>query len=201
MKPVLLLCLVALAGGTVAVGQEIGTIYSGRSDVPELGTVEFPPGQWSLEFRVSPPVPNPTSRPDYFGFRKVGGTLERLGFRRYSPATAPDQLVHLCDGIMEQLGEGAPKDLVGSAEVGEVVPLRFDPVLSRIKVDEKDISFSFIKVAQKHGPNWICFAHIYSSDGWAFVVFHASPSVLDPYTAQSVSWISRDSTTPPSAGK
>ena len=171
-------------------GQDIGTKYSGRTEVPSLGTVEFPAGEWYLELRRPPPNPNPAHRPDYFGFRKVGDTPERLGFRRYAPATAPDQLSHLLDGIGEELGEGVPYEELGAKpEFGTTYPLRFEPDLSRIKPTESDIAFSFINIKPNRPLNWLCHAHLFSKDGWAFVVFHASPSVTNPDTVRDITWI------------
>ena len=95
-----------VAGLAISRSQDIGTKYSGRAEVPGLGAITFPAGDWFLEFRRAPPTPNPAHRPDYFGFRKVSDTPERLGFRRYDPATAPDQLVHCLDGISEDLRLG-----------------------------------------------------------------------------------------------
>ena len=111
MKFTLLLCVFIVASVATNQAQEIGTKYSGRAEIPGLGTIEFPTGEWFLEFRRPPPIPNPARRPDYFGFRKVSDTPERLGFRRYDPATAPEQLVHCIDGIAEDL-EYVPEVLI-----------------------------------------------------------------------------------------
>ena len=192
MKITILFCALAAAISTTGHAQNIGTKYSGRSDVPGLGTVVFPAGQWFLEFRKAPPNPNPAHRPDYFGFRKVGDTPERLGFRRYDPATAPSELIHLLDGIGEDLGQGAPYTELGTAsEAGSIHPMRYQPDLARIKPSDADISFSFISIYPKPPSNWLCHAHIFSRSGWAFVVFHASTSVIDPETVEDVTRVSR----------
>ncbi|MEO6751061.1 MAG: hypothetical protein ABIP85_04720 [Chthoniobacteraceae bacterium] len=201
MKTTFLSFLFVFAGLTISRGQDTGTKYSGRADVPGLGIVTFPAGDWFLEFRRPPPTPNPAGRPDYFGFRKVADTPERLGFRRYDPASAPDQLVHCLDGITEELGEGAPvEELKVPIPVGESFPMRVVPPLSFIKPTTGDIAFSFIRV-RDHAPNWLCHAHLFSRGGWAFVVFHASPSVTNPDTVRDVTWISRPPAKPSILGE
>ena len=183
-----------VAGIAIGRGQDIGTKYSGRAEVPGLGIIQFPAGEWFLEFRRPPPTPNPAHRPDYFGFRKVAETPERLGFRRYDPATAPDQLVHCLDGIGEDLGEGAPaEELKTPAVPGEIYTMRVVPPLSLIKPTTDDIAFSFIRIRDRL-PNWLCHAHLFSRDGWVFVVFHASPTVTNPDTVRDITWISRPPT-------
>ena len=175
-------------------GQDIGTKYSGRAEVSGLGIIQFPAGEWFLEFRRLPPTPNPAHRPDYFGFRKVAGAPERLGFRRYDPATAPDQLVHCLDGITEELGEGLPfEERKAPAVPGESYPMRVVPPLSYIKPTTDDLAFSFIRVRDQ-APNWICHTHLFSRDGWVFMIFHASPTVTNPDTVRDITWISRSPT-------
>ncbi len=190
MKAAFLFSLLLVAGLALSRSQDIGTKYSGRVEVPGLGTVEFPAGEWFLEFRRSPPTPNPAHRPDYFGFRKVSDIPERLGFRRYDPATAPDQLAHCLDSIGEDLGEGAPREELGiPAAEGTYYSMRFEPPLSNIKPTTDDIAYSFITIRPNQPRNWLCHAHLFSRDGWAFVVFHASPSVTNPDTVRDITWI------------
>jgi hypothetical protein len=185
------LIVLLFASLSLSRGQDIGAKYSGRADVPGLGTVEFPAGEWFLEFRRPPPTPNAAHRPDYFGFRKFADTPERLGFRRYDPATAPDQLVHCLDGIGEDLGEGAPKEELGiPAAQGEHYSMRLEPPLSYIKPTTDDIAYSFISIRPNRPLNWLCHTHLFSRDGWVFVVFHASPAVTNPDTVRDITWIS-----------
>ena len=188
----LLLSYLAFAGFVNSFGQEIGNKFSGKAEVPGLGLVEFPAGNWILEFRLTPPNPNPSHRPDYFGFKKTGDMPVRLGFRRYAPAIAPDNLSHLLDGIAEDLGEGAPSEVLGKGYYVDSTsnPLRFSPEISRMTKTETDISFSFINIKPSRTLNWLCHAHLYSREGWVYVVFHASPSVIDPETVSLVSWTS-----------
>ena len=198
MKAAFLFLFIVVASVATSLGQDIGTKYSGRAEIPGLGTVEFPAGEWFLEFRRPPPTPNPAHRPDYFGFRKVSDTPERLGFRRYEPAIAPDQLVHCLDGIAEDLGEGAPSEELKTTAVGSTsYPMRFEPPLSYIKPTTDDIAYSFINIKPGRPLNWLCHAHLFTRDGWAFVVFHASPSVTNPDTVRDLTWISRPPTKPP----
>ena len=195
MKFTLLLCVFIVASVATNQAQEIGTKYSGRAEIPGLGTIEFPTGEWFLEFRRPPPIPNPARRPDYFGFRKVSDTPERLGFRRYDPATAPEQLVHCIDGIAEDLGEGAPsEELPKHAAEGTSYPMLYDPPLSLIKPATADIAYSFINVRADRPLNWLCHAYLFSRRGWVFVIFHASPSVTNPATVQAITWISNPPT-------
>ena len=118
--------------------------------------------------------------------------LERLGFRRYEPAIAPGNLSHLLDGIAEDVGEGAPSEVLGVNYYGDSTgyPLRFAPEISRMKKTESDIACSFINIKPKRALNWLCHAHLYSREGWVYVVFHASPSVTDPETISFVTWAS-----------
>ena len=197
MKSTLLSFLFVVAGLSMSRGQDIGTKYSGRAEIPGLGIVVFPAGEWLLEFRRPPPIPNPAHRPDYFGFRKVSDTPERLGFRRYDPATAPHQLVHCIDGIGEDLAEGAPTEELRTPHAeGTSYPMRFEPPLSYIKPTTDDIAFSFINVRPDRPLNWLCHAHLFSRGGWAFVVFHASPSVTNPDTVRDITWIPQPPTKP-----
>jgi hypothetical protein len=190
MKTVLSLLFIVLLGAPAAFCQEIGKQeYTGRAEIADLGVVVFPPGKWQLEFRIPPPKPNPTCRPDYFGFRKVGEPVERLGFRRYSPEIAPQQLIGICDGLQESFGLGAPSELVLPKDAEpEVEMMRLLPDnLAQVK---NDISISFITRVPKAGQVWLCHAHVYSWDGWAYVVFHSSTAVLDPDIVRDLEWIS-----------
>jgi hypothetical protein len=191
MKTTLLvLCLLATVFTSHA--QDVGTKYSGRSTVAGLGAVDFPPGEWFLEFRHEPPEPNPAHRPDYFGFRKVGDTPERLGFRRYTPATANPQLVRYLDGLNDGLTEGVPNEALPATAVGGMsYPMRFNPPLSAIDPATKEIAYSFINVKPGRPLNWLCHAYLYRRDGWVYVIFHASPSVTNPDTVQEIEWVSR----------
>jgi hypothetical protein len=202
MKQRLLVNLLVLATVMAAHSQEIGTRFAGRCEVAGLGTVGFPPGEWYLEFRRAPPNPNPAKRPDYFGFRKVSDPPERLGFRRYDPAIAPSVLYRLLDGIGESLGQGAPQEELGSQDgLGTTYPMRSVPETSRMKLTDTDIAYSFISTHPKRPLNWLCHAHLYSKDGWAFVVIHASPAVLDPDTVRGITWISPASAAPAASRK
>ena len=78
MNTKLILFTFASVSSVICFGQEIGSKYSQKEEVPGLDLVEFPAGEWHLEFRVAPPSPNPSHRPDYFGFRKTRDTLERV---------------------------------------------------------------------------------------------------------------------------
>ena len=192
MKAVFLFLLVT--GIATSRSQDIGTKYSGRAEVPGLGIIQFPAGEWFLEFRRPSPTPNPANRPDYFGFRKVGDTPERLGFRRYNPAFAPIKLAHYLDGISEELGEGVPfEERKNPAVPGESYPMRVVPPLSYIKPTTDDIAYSFIRIREQF-PNWLCHAHLFSTAGSVFVIFHASPSVTNPDTVRDITWISPPST-------
>jgi hypothetical protein len=190
MKLALLIFVCAIATLATIHCQEIGTKYSGRAEIPGLGVVEFPAGEWFLEFRRSPPVPNPAHRPDYFGFRKVAELPERLGFRRYSAETAAEQLAHYLDGIGEDLGEGAPSEVLGVSAVSSTsYPMRFEPPIGQIKPDTTDIVYSFINVKPTRPLHWLCHAHLYTKQGEVFVIFHASPMVTDPETVREINWI------------
>ena len=192
MKPLLLICLWLMSGTWVLMAQEIGTKYSGRAEVPGLGTVEFPAGEWFLEFRRPPPTPNPAHRPDYFGFRKVADIPERIGFQRYSPETAAERLWNYLDGLGERLGEGAPPEELGStSNGGTIYPLRFEPSIGHLKPDTRHISYSFINIKEGRPLNWLVHTHLSSKNGWVFIVIHASPSVTNPDMARDLTWISR----------
>ena len=170
-------------------GQEIGTKYSGTTKISGLGTLEFPPGEWLLEFRRPRPTPNPAHRPDYFGFRKISNVPERLGFRLYEPDTAMAQLVRYLDGIGEDLGEGAPREELGiPAGDGATYPMRLQPTISHITPTTDDIAYSFISIRPNQPLNWLCHTHLFSRHGWVFVAFHASPSVTNPDTVRDIAW-------------
>jgi hypothetical protein len=195
MKSSVLIAALLITWLATSPGQEIGTKYSGSAEIPGLGVVDFPAGEWFLEFRHPPPTPNPARRPDYFGFRKVSPIPERLGFRCYDPITAPGQLVHCLDGIGEDLGEGAPSEALGSIPTGGTIyPMRIEPSLSDIKADTKEIAYSFIHINSKRPLNWLCHTFLFSKEGWAFVIFHASPSVTNPDTVRELTWIHRPAT-------
>lgn len=191
MKLIIVFCFLGAAIGAEVRGEEKVVRYSGNSNVPGLGTVLFPGGEWFLEFRRPPPNPNPAGRPDYFGFRKVGETPERLGFRRYDVDSAPVQLSHLMDGILETLGEGAPAEELGVREFGESNLLRMEPDASRLKPSDSDIWLSFINIRPSRPLNWLCHAHLYAKEGWVFAIVHASSAVLNPEIVATVSWTSK----------
>lgn len=188
VRATLLPCALFVVLTVAAHGQEIGVRYSGKAEVPGLGSVVFPDGEWFLEFRTPPANPNPARRADYFGFRKVADTPERLGFRRYDPTTAPAHLFHCLDGLAENLGEGAPSEMLGTTSGSSTnYPMRIVPPHSDLKPTTNDIAYSFINVKPGRRLNWLCHTHLYSRDGWVFVVFHASPSVTDPDTVRFIS--------------
>ena len=192
MKPLLLFCVCLVGSVWTLTAQEVGTKYSGRAEVPGLGTVEFPAGEWFLEFRRPPPTPNPQHRPDYFGFRKVAEVPERLAFQRYSPEIAAKHLSNYLDGLMESLGEGVLPEKPGyTGEEGVSYPLCFEPPHGKMVPGIRLITCSFINTKAGRPLNWLVHSRLSSKNGWAFIVSHASPSVTHPETVQDLTWISR----------
>ena len=184
----LLLSYLVFAGFVTSLGQEIGSKYSGKAEVPELGLVEFPAGEWFLEFQRVLPAQGKRFRPDYFVFRLKGAALERLTFFRYPPKGAPllsgmlDGVIEMADGVpLEETSEDAPEGLIH--------PLRLEP--GDPKRTDSVITYSFIMERPSPTPNWLCHTRLFNSDGWTFVIAHASQSVIIPATVHDVSSGSR----------
>jgi hypothetical protein len=166
--------------------------FSGKVQVDGLGLVAFPPGKWSLEFARTQPAKNDAKRPDYFVFKKTGDRVQRLAFLRYSPVTAPKDLYHLMDSLVETMGDGVPpEETKDRPAYGPAYPMRREP---QDVTGASVIEFSFISTRASTGISWLCHTVLFSKDGWAFVIVHTSPYATSPELIQDVHFRSRLST-------
>lgn len=162
------------------------TQYSGKTAIEGLGTIVLPAGEWILELQSTRPAADTPQHRDYFIFRRAGsGLVERITFLRYSPKYSLP-LSHMLDSLMEGLGNGIPPEEHGSTRAAgwTAHPMRLEP--RSPKPEDREIDFSFIQVPTQSGPPWLCHAHLFSSDGCAFVIVHASQTVTSPETVVEI---------------
>ena len=143
-----------------------------------------------MEFRRLQGPTNSLHGPDYFVFKRIGDRLERLTFLRYPPTTTPRQLAHMLDTVGETMGDGVPwaekKERFG---VGEIHPMRMEPHSPTLT--ERTITYSFIHVRPSPEPSWLCHSFLFLHGGSAFVIAHASTSIISPETAGDVQFRSQ----------
>jgi hypothetical protein len=153
--------------------------YAGKAEIPELGTIHFPPGEWRLEFRRVHKAPTANDR-DYFVFKKTDGIAERVSIFRY-PKSFDEPLYNCIDGIQET-GNGVPReerreeDPGGVGNIASLIPRR----------DAKDFSVSTIYVPLSPERPWLCHALLFRYDGNAFIVSYSSQTVTDPLAVYDI---------------
>lgn len=163
-------------------GWEPESKYSGKTSVSDLGTIAFPTGEWTLEYRR---IHSATDAPDYFVFTKVADPLERLTFLRHPRTTPARQLVHFLDTIGESMGDGIPfEEKKGDYGVGEIHPMRLEPATPGR--GERSIAYSFIHAHTAPAASWLCHSYLFLHGGRVFVIVHASTSVISPAVVQNV---------------
>jgi hypothetical protein len=185
VKPVAIIILGLLAASLEIQSHAVEKKYTGRAVIADLGNVAFPAGEWSLEFQRIQASTNALHLPDYFVFKKVSDPLERLTFLRYPPTTTPRQLAHMLDTVGETMGDGVPWQERKEYSIGgEIHPMRLEP--HSPTSTERTITFSFIHVRPSPAPAWLCHSFLFLHGGSAFVLAHASTSVINPETVSDV---------------
>jgi hypothetical protein len=144
--------------------------------------VAFPPGEWLIEFRRTPPQSQPR---DYFVFKRVSPPVHRLAVLRYSSVRAAPALYMYLDGLHETMGDGVPMEerWPKEDEVYGVFPMRQEPQdVGKVS----DIDFSFVAQG-KSGTSWLTHTHLWRRyDNWTFIFVYASTEVTSPEVLDEV---------------
>ena len=162
--------------------------YSGEMDVPELGVVRFPAGDWMLEYRTKPAG---NGELDALVFKKQGKELERITFIRWHPDVARPLDCYF-DSIGDSMSQGIPIQLVGYQSKHNDVHILKPPIAideSRDgKISAKSASYIY---TSKEDANWIGHGVVCQRDGWVLVCCHAAPHVISPEESETTYFDSR----------
>jgi len=157
-------------------------------EIPHLGTVTLPEGEWALEESHTP-----KKGAHAYVFRKKGDVVERITIVRYEKGDRKQEMTlaksyGLCDMMADSMYEGLPslwgkpRKRTGdeTAELGAGHFIRLPK-----KTDKEPLAVTNI-YPDHTGANWMNHGLIASDESYVYAFVHTSTKVLSPETIENV---------------